>query len=217
MLEPSVVFDPFDTVPLTAFTTELQFEFPDLVSEAMPHYIMKTIRRFAKITNALRRRIRIQAIHCVDRYLLEPPDCVDILAIMDMMTEADCSCNGRVRIHRFMQDPLNKNCCGMTSWWDQDGIIFLKGVGNSRLTAIVSVAPRLDACEVDRIILDKYFDVIMAGVKSQIMGMPQKPWSSVERSRLYKQDFEAEMRAITVDTLMNGQRGVFKRTLPRIL
>lgn len=202
-----VIFEAYDKVSLTEFVPELAFEFSDLSEEAIPHYILRAITRMANMGNILRRTAIIHTQSCVDNYLLEPPDCMDVVAIMGICQIDGSRCGN---VERLTHEPCRLSC-GATSWFEYPNTIFIRTNGCFNIYRVtMSVAPRFDACEVDKMLLTKYYDTILAGAKSYIYAMTDKPWSSVGRAQEFKQEFERGVRGAAIDTMMGGQRGVIR-------
>lgn len=202
-----VVFDSYDKIPLTEFVPELAFEFSELAEEAIPNYILRAITRMANIGNILRRSATIHTQSCVTNYKLEPPDCMDIVAIMDIC-QIKGGCCGRVE--RLTHEPCCLSC-GSTSWFEFPDTVYINAGGcNNVYRVTMSVAPTFNACEIDKILLTKYYDTVLAGAKSYIYAMTDKPWSSVGRAQEFKLDFERGIRSAAIDTMLGGQRGVIK-------
>lgn len=202
-----VIFEAYEKVPLTEFTPELAFEFTDLRDEAIPNYVLRAITRMTNVGNVLNRTAIIHTQPCVDNYLLEPPDCVDIVAIMSVCQIDGNRCG---KIERVTNTPCRLPC-GATTWFEYPNTIFIKTNGCFNIYRVqMSVAPTFDACEVDRILLTKYYDTVLAGAKYYIYSMVNKPWSSVNRAQEVKLDFERGIRSAAIDNLTGGQRGFIR-------
>lgn len=206
MEDRNVEFERVAKVPLEDFFPELQFEFPDLDSEAIPHFLMRAITKFARESNALRRTATVCTYDCIENYLLEPPDCVDIVAVM-RVCKRGCACGP---VTRVTHEPCQLQC-GTYTWFEQPNTIYFSpGKTGTAYKVWMSVAPKLDACEVDSILLTQYLDVILDGAKSYIYALANKPWSNVQRAAEARARFERGIPKAAIDTLLGGQRGVIK-------
>lgn len=214
MQEPQVVqvYDATPKVSVYEFTPELELEFTDIPIDIFPHYILRTVNKFARDSNVLRRHQYIHTTPCITTYLLLPQDCVDIVAVMRVGT----SCCDTVT--RVLDKPVCVNCGETYTWFEAPNIIHLDPMPRARCYHIeMSVAPTYDACEVDRVLLTNYYDTIMFGVKSHIYGMTNKPWSSVQRSQECMLLFNNGVHRAAMEVMTHGQRGSFKRKLPKVL
>lgn len=209
-----VLYEAIPTVSVSEFIPELAFEFPDMPDDAFAHFILRAINRLARASNVLRRDANIVAQRCVETYLLEPQDCVDIVAVMGIRGGPRCNA---FEVTRLLSRPAELPC-GSYAWLEEPNIIHItRTQDDERFTVVLSVAPTFDACEVDRILLTNFYDVVIDGTKSFLYGMGNKPWSSVARAQEFELKFSNGIGRITLERLSGGQRGVIKRYMPRIL
>ena len=213
MPNPNVVYEAYPKVSIQEFIPELSFEFTDIPENAFSHFVLKAINTFARRSNALRRTATIHVQDCVDNYLLEPQDCMDIVAVMGICKRDNCGCSPVTRL-------TNAPCClpcGAFSWFEQPNIIHISPTKCGQCYDVkFSVAPTYDACEVDEILLTQYYETIMHGARSSLYGMGNKPWSSLQRLEYHRQEFDRGIRVAAVETLTGGQRGALKARRPRM-
>lgn len=206
------VYDAHPKVPVSEFVPELEFEFTDIPSDAFAHYVLRAINKFARDSNALRRTQYIKTIPCVNTYLLLPHDCVDIVAIMRIGT-GNCD-----TVIRTLYSPTCLACGSVYAWFSEPNILHLEPMRREQLYRVeMSVAPTYDACEVDKKLLTDYYDTIISGVKSYLYNITDKPWSSVQRAQESMLLFHNGIHRAAMETLTRGQRGGFKRKIPRVL
>lgn len=202
-----VVFEANEKVSLSIFADDLAFEFSDVSYDTINNFLLRAITRMAHKGNILRRRIQIATQAHVENYLLEPPDCVEIIAIMEM-----CDTQGRLcgNVRRLTSEPCRLPC-GTYSWFEAPNIIHISPSRcNMTYTVIAAVAPVWDACEVDRILLTHYYEVVIAGAKYYLYGMAHKPWASNAKAQEFKNDFELGIAAAGIEARLGGQRGPLK-------
>ena len=213
--QTSVVFDAYPKVSLQEFVPELAFEFNEMPSDAFPHFLLRAINRFARNSNALRRTATIFAQSCVENYLLEPQDCMDIVAVLSVCQTSHCICSSPVV--RVTSEPCRLPC-GTYSWFEEPNVIHFSPVKCKDVFKVtMSVAPTYDACEVDSVLLTTFYDVIMDGTKFYLYSMASKPWSSVNRAQESEARFIQGIRTASVQAMMNGQRGALRAKRPRVL
>lgn len=209
--QQSVIFEPYEKVPVTDFVAELSFEFPDMPEEALAHYVLKAIDRLAVVGKVLRRTAIVNTQDCVDNYLLEPPDCMAVSAIVSMYRVAGNCCGTTSRLN---YNPGSFSCCfpcGTISWFEAPNTIYIQpGKCGDSYRINMAVKPTKNTCEVDRVLYDSYEDLILTGTKYYLYMMPSQGWSSVNRAQELKQDFEIGIRAAGIDVMAGGQRGALK-------
>lgn len=211
----AIVYSSQPKVPLTAFVPELAFEFPDFPEEAFPNYVLRAVNRFAIESNALRRKATIHVQECVGNYLLEPVDCMDLLAVLSICQVNAHGCNGPVT--RLTTKPCRCGCMGTVSWIEEPNIIWFNPARFGDVYEVTfSVTPTYDACDVDRRLLTEFYDTIMFGTRSYIYGMSGKPWSSVQRSQEQELRFITGCKEAALRAMLHNQRGVLKAKLPKV-
>ena len=213
MLNNTIVYEAYPKVPVQQFIPELSFEFSDMPEDGFAHFVLSAINTFARRSNVLRRKATIRVTQCVDNYLLEPQDCVDIVAIMGIrMLRPTCGS----RILRLTGEPGDV-WWGVQSWFEAPNVIHITNTScNSEYEVYFSVAPRYDACEVDEILLTQYSEAILAGARAKLYGLGNKPWSSLQRMEYHERLFDKAIRAAAVEALTGGQRGAIKARRPRM-
>ena len=77
----NVVFENTPKLPLDEFIDALAFEFTDAPYGLLEDSLKRSISRIAERTNLLRRTVFLTTESGVHNYLLEPPDCMDVIAI----------------------------------------------------------------------------------------------------------------------------------------
>lgn len=221
--EQSIVYEAQPKVQLDEFVPDLAFEFPDVPTEAFANYLLRVITKFAIASNALRRKAVIHIQPCVENYLLEPIDCMEVLAVMGVReVRANC-CSGPV--HRLTTNPVMIGG-GVQSWFEAPNTIWFQPAKRPDVYEVIfSVKPTYDACEVDRILLTDYYDVIADGLRALLYNMPDKPWSTNNRqpalassiAEKYELKFRLGCHDAAIQTMMGGQRGALRAKRPRVL
>lgn len=220
-----VAYEAQPKVPLTEFVPELAFEFNEIPEEVFPNYLLRAITRFARQTNALRRTAEIPVQECVENYLLEPEDCMDIIAVMGMCQVRSNGCRGPVV--RLTSKPC-QIWGGLYSWVESPNTIVIHPARyNDVFEVEFSVMPTYDACEVDRLLLTQYYDTIIAGTKYYLYNMNGKSWSDEVRNARFRVSsarasenlalFLSGCAEAAVETMMHGQRGAIRAKRPRVL
>lgn len=214
MLNPSIVYDAYPKVPVQEFIPELAFEFTDMPENAFHHFVLKAINKLARKGNVLRRTALIHTYPCITNYLLEPQDCMDVVAVMGIRNMCHpCGVTGVTRLtHAHVPCYMP---CGTYSWFEHPNVIHITNTQREGQYQVeFSVAPTYDACEVDRILLDNYYEVVLDGARTDLYAMSNKPWSSLQRMEYYRQQFLGGISRAAVETLAGGQRGALRAKRP---
>lgn len=213
-MEQTVVFELTPKVPVDDFLPELMFEFPDVPHDAMVSYVLRSIDRLCEKANVLRRTAIVRTQRCVKNYLIEPPDCMDVIAIM-AVDEGKRSTHPFVKLRRMFKAPNTYLVDAVTV--ERNELIFTRPLDNAEYIVTLSVKPRFDACEVDAVLKERFYDVVQAGVKSALCAMAGKNWSNNSHAEYWEKRFLTGAASAAVDTLSNHQRGVINAARPRIL
>lgn len=204
----NIVFENTPKVPFDVFYDDLSYEFTDAPYGLLENCVKRTVTRIAERTNMLRRTVFLTTECNVHNYLLEPPDCMDVIAIMSI-----CYCQSK-----FLHGPLYRltsptcTCCCFDNnvSVDHGEIVFSAPKSGTTFKIVMSVKPRRDSCEVDSILEEEHHELVLDGVRSILFAMADKPWSSVQRAQLSEQSFLHGCAEAAVDTMLGNQRGVMR-------
>ena len=206
----NVIFENTPKIPMDAFLDTLSYEFTDAPYGVLENCLKRTVCRMCERTNVLRRVLYIHTQENVHNYLLEPPDCMDVIALMSVgYCQTKFLCSELIRMNR--RDLRHGCCChGNTVCVEGNEIIFSNPKNGDVYRVEISVKPGRDSCELDSILLDEYEETVLMGVKAMMFEMSDKPWSSIQRAQLCEQSFLRECAEVAVDVLNGGQRGAYK-------
>lgn len=211
----NIVFENTPKVPISEFLDELAYEFTDAPYGLLEHCLKRVVCRICEQTNILRRTVFLETQCNVHNYILEPPDCMEVIAIMSI-----CYCKSK-----FLHGPLYRltspvcTCCcfGNTVHVDRGEIVFSAPKSGTTFRIELSVKPTHDACEIDSILLNDHADLVVQGVRAMMFSMVDKPWSSLQRSQIEEQAFKLACAEAAVDTMLGQQRGVMRVKKQRII
>lgn len=203
-----IVYDPYATVPLSDFIPELVFEIPELPEEMAMYHVRKAVIEFARRSLVLRRKVDIHTYNCVDNYILEAPDCSEVLAIHNICNVTGTCCGKPVRLTHA---PCGLPSCGVSVWREEPNIVWISpGRDGACYRVEISVAPTRDVCEVDKILYDKYFENILVGAKMYLYGIARRPWSSQDLANAARLEFDRKIATAMLDTALGGQVGAIR-------
>lgn len=219
MAEEVIVYSPYEKVDLSVFTDVLEYEFTKLDLGAAERFILDTAIYMAQYGNVLRRKATIHTQACVENYLLEPPDCMQVNAIMSICAKCSCCSCGPIRL---TSSRCHCTCgcgsCNTYTWYDKPNEIYFSPAHHNSIYEIeMAVVPIYDTCEIDKVYRTELYSTLMLGVKAKILSISGKPWSSQNQADSYQLKFERALRRDTIHALLGGQRGLMHKKMPCIL
>lgn len=204
----TIVFDAYPKVSFDEFLPELSLEIPELPDDIIMNYVRSAAIEFAERTHVLQRELTICLQPCVGNYILESPDCTRIVALSGICRS--CDCGGPVT--RLTSAPCWVSCFGLHAWWERPGTIWFQPAPTQpdEATVRVSVAPTVDACEVDAVLLTDHKEAIQAGARARIYNIPRRPWSSVPFAEEQRREFDRRVASAGTERLLGGNIGAVK-------
>lgn len=207
MPSTDVVYLNHPKVSLRSFVEDLTYEFSDMPVTGLESLALTTITRLCRESNVLQRGAIIYTQACVDNYILDADDCMDIVAVLSVCRLNGCKCG---KVVRSINNPC-RNQCGTVTWFEKPNTIYItNGQDCSAYDVKFAVAPKRDACEVDESLITEYYDVIADGIRAKAYGMSGKPWSNENKSQRYYNQYLQAMRTAATEQLMGGQRGAIR-------
>lgn len=82
-------------------------------------------------------------------------------------------------------------------WWDRFEQILHVDTCRcmGKLYAVVSVSPDRDACELPKVYLDEFFEILLTGTRSFIMRITGRPWTNLQLGQRLYEDYVALIKA----------------------
>ena len=212
----TIVFENTPKVPIDELLHELEYEFTDAPHDLIAHMALRTIARLCEQTNVLRRTAKITTYSNVENYLLEPPDCMDVIAVMSITEIKNNYCSGPVvRVNA----PVFSCCCGDNNIYvNKNEIVFSNPSNCAEYLVNMSVKPTRNTCEVDEELLTDYLDAVISGTRATLLNMTDKPWSTsskspalpMQKAQAAEKEFMLACGSIAVETMLGKQRGAFR-------
>lgn len=212
----NIVFENTPKVPVSDFLDILSYEFTDAPYGLLENCLKRTVARIAERTNIMRRTVYLTTQCNIHNYLLEPPDCMEVIAIMSICYWKSKFIHGP--LYRLTSPRCACGCCFGDNevYVDKGEIVFTAPQSGATFRIELSVKPTKDSCELDSILLTDHEELVLDGVRSLLFAMVDKPWSSVQRAQASEQAFLRGCAEAAVDTLVGNQRGVLKAKHTRI-
>lgn len=213
-----LVYDTQPKVALDEFIDDLRYDVPGVPQAAWKNYIRRAATHMANAGNILRRKATITAECDVHNYRLEPPDCMDVVAILSVRNTCGSSCTGEIM--RLTQEPGGGPCgCGTVSWFEEPNEIWFNQVQPGDVFEVIfSVAPTYDACELDGILRKgDYYETLLIGARALAYDVADQYWYDPNKSLLLQSRFEQRIRNLSLTSYLGKQRGMMRPRRRRFL
>lgn len=202
-----------EKVPLTDFVDDLLYDITDLPEDAALHFIKRAAIEMARKGNIVRREAIIHTQDFVENYVLEPPDCADIVAIMSVCAIKHSLCS---EVTRLTAAPCRLPC-GTYSWFTEPNEIhFSPGKYGNAYRVNFSVAPQIADCELDSVYL-RHTETLLLGAKAYVYELNDKPWTNRGLAQKLKEQFKLGISKAAVEKMLGGQRGVMRVKRPWVI
>lgn len=229
-----------DKLPLDEFLPELRLLVAGVPSEIAGAYIRHAAIEFAERSLVLKRELTI-ALQCgVQEYLLEPPDedVVRTVAIdwvcdargqrhfvrptAPCMLDCPCTCPGACDAGPLAQTaPWPMEAITLPVWFKQPNSLFVsrpvRADFDTALRVTLSVAPKREACELDRVLFERYLMGLVAGAASYLLLQPKQTWYAPQLGAKMEKDFKIASTRAATDALLRESRGPFRAHAQRIV
>lgn len=221
-MDSNVVFELTPKRPLEDFLPDLEMEFPDLPADFLLYQLLQSVIRLCQRANVLRRTAVIKTVPCAMNYVLEPPDCMDVIAVMAV----DELCGDHVR-RVFTADPKPRCNCPLTlDSWFSHGDDFVTIEGNEIIFSArscnsykvtMSVQPK-EVCDVDSVLYERYKDAVLLGARLALYSMKSRDWAADATTlTMLEKQYRDAVASAALDTLTRKQRGVVKMRHPPVI
>lgn len=212
--------DPVPQVHMDQFIPDTRVKVGHVPEDVVGHFVRQTIIDFAHRTGILRRHAWLDAAPDVFSYSLRFGDCYQLGAI----TRVEA---GPVCLTAINNVPCGDRCArGKWFHFDMPDTLYIgwPPLAADSPTAWIevdaSVIPGQDSCQVDRIVFDRYAEVIANGAASRILVMQDEEWSNgnlaLHHERRYLEGVARATRErhrgfseqqVTRQSFMQGHRG----------
>jgi len=208
-METNIVYEATPKTSIDEFVADLEYEFTDAPHDLLVHNVQRVVAQMCEQSNILRRVAYIHTQECVPNYIIEAPDCMQLIALMSI-----CYCHSRYMhspLIRLTGSPCDVCCCRDNNVHIEGNELVFSSPKDCDVFRIeMSVKPTYQTCELDTNLLTDYYETICLGVRSLMYDMLDKPWSSVQRAALTKQEFYRACSDDAVRTMLHHQRGALR-------
>lgn len=217
-----IVYEKFQTVPVSDFYDELKFEFQTKQHQQLPeqlfaHYLIKTAVDMAEKGNILRRRVDIELEPCVTTYSLASPDNLRLWAILGVRLHEHC---GERLPPRYFDAPVGSHCSRRGVWYDEfEQELHIETSCNSADSAIVTVAvvPERDVCELPAIYKTRYYSLLLMGTRANIMLITGRDWTNLRLGAELYNEYNKMLRDVAVTAHTSLIRGSVKMNFGKVM
>ncbi len=215
-----VVYEPFPTVPLSEFHSELRFEWPDLPVELFDYYLLRTATDMCRRAPLIHRRVRITLQPEVTRYAVKSPDGMTMVAITGLrhIPTGNEEC-GSHQVPRSFSAPEHLCCAaGDKAWYDPDEEVLTLHLNQGGVVAVdMSVVPAPTACVLPAAFRDELFPTLIMGTRAGIMLITGRPWTNLKVGGELYNEYNRMLGRAAVDRSLRKQRGIVKMNFGRAL
>lgn len=212
------VYEDYPKIPLEDFIADLRYDIPGVPQAAWKSYIRRAATRMALDGNLLRRKMTIRVMDCgVRNYRLEPGDCTDLVAILNVRNICGL-CQSEVP--RVTQAPPGLSCsCSPVSWFEEPNELWFSQVQAGQIYEVeFSVAPTMDACELDACFRKgDHYELLLLGARSMAYDVADQYWYDAQKAQMLEAKFEHGVRGLAITSYMGRQRGVMQPKRRRLL
>jgi len=173
----NLMSDSFTVVPLESLRGLIAFNYEDIHLGVLDHYLLESIKRFARKTKYIRRTLKISSQAGVTSYILSDIEGYSILSIEQVTVNGVCI------------DHVDKCCSEGGYTYDQGRITFNCIDPCSEISIDVAVVPETGQCEVDADVVNLWGDTIANGANSRLMMSNDKRWANKSLSRVEERSF----------------------------
>jgi hypothetical protein len=205
--------EPFAAVPLEGLTDDLRYDYLDMPSAALEHYVRRAAVAMCREGDLVQQTAVIRAVPEVANYLLEPSDDTELVALLGVR---DLDERDRDASLPFLET-VRRLTGPARSWFSPPDELFIISPQPGRYEARFSVAPSRDACSVPAILRDRWYETLLTGARAFIHDSPGKPWSDRELARDLLARFKAGIRNAKTDRLVSFQHGSLELVRSRAL
>lgn len=168
-----------------------------LVANGVPdsiaiEYLRQSALTVARESRLLERKVRIELQEGVDDYYLENGS--EQISLVKSITLGD-RCNRK----RTCVQPFK--LCNDFRFYPPDKIVLDKLPENDGefMEVVYYAMPTQDTCEIDKLMYDRYHDVIVNGALADLLSMSKYEFSDTGLSYLYEQKFNRGIASIKID------------------
>jgi hypothetical protein len=229
-----------DKVALAEFLPELRMIANGVPSDIAEAYVRNAAIEFCERSAVVKREVFVDLQCDVQEYLLEPPDSDSMRTV-----SIDFICDARGQRHYLRPNqPCQLNCpclCAgaweggplqqtgtaplqiawLSLWFQQPNSLFVRSPVRAdtqgALRVSLNVAPKRDACDLDRVLFDRYLMTLVAGAAGYLLMQPKQDWSNPQLAAKYERDFKIGQARGATDALIGESRGPFRATAQRVV
>lgn len=182
---------------LSDFFPSLRMEIPGALDLVLEREVRRAAVRFCQDTWIWKTALSLSTVSGTLSYALTVPDGAELVGVV-------CAYNSvGSRITRFEVDIPGKE------------ISFFDDHGSDTLTVTMAVQPSNSATTVPDILLSHYIETVQAGALSELYAMPNKPWSSKDRSLFYHRKFKVGVGNARIAVYRSQSGGGLRIVSPR--
>ena len=206
------------TLPLTNFTEELRFEFPDLPQPLFDYYCVEVARIMASEGHLFKTVIEFNTKQNVTRYLLDTKDESEIIGIYRITSRDVNTTDVYIEVDRTFTKPQRVVPINL-AWFDTvQSVLHVKTVYEHGVMNVYTyTSPVLGTCSLPEVIRTKYWQTFMLGVKGKLLLITGRQWTNLQLGQAYYTEFKKQLAIDSITKSTNGMVGVAKINFGRAL
>lgn len=192
-------------IPLTEFLPRVTLVAKGVPDDVALEYIRQAAQTLARDSRLLQRELRLDVQAGVRDYYLDNGDFEQVHYVDDVQLGKRKDCNRPYR-HRAM--PFYT--CNEFTFEPNDKIILSKtpkADAENQLFVRYFAIPTQNACEVDKLLYDRYHDVVVNGALADLLLMRQYAFADPQMAMLYDTKFKQGIAKAKIDTMQHFETG----------
>lgn len=192
-------------IPLTEFLPRVTLVAKGVPDDVALEYIRQAAQTLARDSRLLKRDLRLDVQAGVRDYYLDNGDFEQVHYVDDVQVSKRKDCNRPYR-HKAM----SFYACDDFTFEPNDKIILHKtpkADAENQLYVRYFAIPTQNACEVDKLLYDRYHDVIVNGALAELLLMRQYAFADPQMAMIYDTRFKQGIAKSKIDTMQHFETG----------
>ncbi|ETD67551.1 hypothetical protein V757_11215 [Pelistega indica] len=208
------------TVSFDEFKHEIRLAIGEAPDDLIANYVRLAIIELCERSQVLARTIEIDLQCGVEEYYIETEEDERIVSIQRICVDGNC-CSDNAILRA--SEPCDTGCTvhSRAIWFVPPDTLNIRPVPTSNkegaVKVFVAVAPTREACSVDQLIYERYFDTVINGALARLYLAKTTPWHDRGLAEYHRQLFDKGVAVAGMDRQTGHMRGRIKMTPRRII
>lgn len=191
-------------ISLTEFLPRVTLIAKGVPDDVALEYLRQAAQTLARDSLLLKRELRLDVQAGVRDYYLDNGDAEQVHYVDEIHLGKRKPCSG------FHYKPMRYFACGAFTFEPNDKIILQKAPladAENQLYVRYFAMPTQNACEVDKLLFDRYHDVVVNGALSQLLLMRQYAFADPQMAMMYERHFKQGIAQAKIDVMRDFETG----------